>query len=307
MEEINNPDEPNNWKGRLALLFAFAFALFWSLGPFFFSTLLALSVFFGLLALIGSGAIRPFISSLFNRQPQVPQPNQSYQPHPETKVTSNALQTFRKIVRNVIIALAALFAFFFIVGIFVGQDDEPAAEATKEVIENSEPDDGTSAWNELGNATLDRKHYDSAILYYDKALAIDPQNTYALYNKGLTFTLQQDYSRANGFTRKCLRYHQDYNPAWWLLGYNYDLMYNTDSALYCLERAYSNGYNQPDFLQLVAEVYVKKNLRANAIKAYTMVLEQDSTKLDIYTKLAELDPSNADSYRRRASAIQKAH
>ncbi len=202
------------------------------------------------------------------------------------------------------IASASLLVFLFLIGIFTDTEDPIN---TTETIEGSEaiPDDGTAYWNDRGNASLENASYDSAFYFYDQALAIDPNNTYALYNKGLAYTLQQDYRRANEYARKCTRFHPDYNPAWWLLGYNYDLMNKTDSAVYCMEKAYLSDYSQPDFLQLMAEVYIKKDRRKDALGAYKKLVALDTTKADIFRKMAELDPANADTYRRKAAALEK--
>ena len=248
------------------------------------------------------------MDSFRNQQAQARNPYRSYQPRPETVPPPDGANRLARIVRTIIYSFFALFLFFFVIGIFFGkkaQSPSESTESTEVMSADEEPDDGTALLNDKGNAAVAEKKYDSAIWYYDKALEINPENRYALYNKGLTYTLQQDYRRANFFARKCLRYHEDYNPAWWLLGYNYDLMNNSDSALYCLEKAYDKGYSQPDFLQLMAEVYVKKDQRPNAVEAYRKVLEQDSTKVDVYTKLSELDPSHAAEYRKKAKALKQ--
>ena len=308
MEEPIVPAERSKWKGRLAIFFAILFAIFWSLGSFFFWTLLALAFYFGFLSFLDSRALDSFMDSFRNRPTEARNPNRSYQPRPETVPPPDGANRLARIVRTIIYSFFALFLFFFVIGIFFGkkaQSPSEATESTEVMSADEEPDDGTALLNDKGNAAVAEKKYDSAIWYYDKALEINPENRYALYNKGLTYTLQQDYRRANFFARKCLRYHEDYNPAWWLLGYNYDLMNNSDSALYCLEKAYDKGYSQPDFLQLMAEVYVKKDQRPNAVEAYRKVLEQDSTKVDVYTKLSELDPSHAAEYRKKAKALKQ--
>ena len=309
MAETTTPPEKSSWKRRLAIFFAILFAIFWSLGSFFFWTLLALAFYFGFLSFLDSRALDSLMDSFRNQQAQARNPNRSYQPRPETVPPPDGANRLARIVRTIIYSFFALFLFFFLIGIFFGkkaQTPSESTESTEVITADEEPDDGTTQLNDKGNAALGDKKYDSAIWYYDKALKIDPENRYALYNKGLTYTLQQDYRRGNSFAKKCVRYHDEYNPAWWLLGYNYDLLSNPDSAMYCLERAYARGYSQPDFLQLVAEVYVKKDKRTKAVEAYKKVLEQDSARVEVYTKLAELEPSKSDWYRKKANAVQQA-
>lgn len=297
------------WKKRVALIFLFVFAMVWSLGPFFFWVPLALSAYFGFLSLVSSGSVGQFFSSIQNSfsaasRPQPATPYQSFHQRPPVAEDGQiVLKRVLKIIRIIGLIIFGFVVFFFFVGIFVGNNPEIETESI--AVTETIADNGADLWNDKGNAALAKPDYDSAFYYYNQALAIDPQNTYALYNKGLTYTLQQDYRRGNGFARACLRYHPDYNPAWWLLGYNYDLLNNPDSALYCLEKAYLNDYSQPEFLQLMAEVYVKKDRRSNALEAYRKLISVDTTKADIYRKLAELDPSNAEEYRRKANALEK--
>lgn len=309
MEESPEQTTETKWQGRLALVFTVLFALFWSLGAFFFWILLAFSVYFGFLALVNSNSVKTSVSDFlaaFRGQRQPMNPYQTFRPRPATPEETGGMPSRAiKFIRGIAIFFIALFLFFFVVGLFVRTDDPNGAGETIEVSDSQPVEDGTSSWNERGNASLETSNYDSAFYYYNKALAIDPENTFALYNKGLAYTLQQDYRRANGYARKCVRFHPEYNPAWWLLGYNYDLMNNPDSALYCLEKAYLTDYSQPDFLQLMAEVYVKKDRRADALEAYRKLVTMDTTKADIFRKMAELDPANADTYRSKANALEK--
>ncbi len=301
--------EESKWPERLAFVFILLFALFWSLGPFFFWILLGLSTYFGFLTLISSNSFKASVSDILSSggSQQPPRnPHQAYRSGAATPEETGGMPSRAiKFIRGFVIFFIAMFLFFFVVGLFVGNDEPSGANETIEVSDSQPVADGSELWNDRGNASLADSKYDSALFYYNKALAIDPENTYALYNKGLAYTLQQDYKRANGYARKCVRFHPDYDPAWWLLGYNYDLMNNIDSAVYCMEKAYRNDYSQPDFLQLMAEVYVKKDRRKDALEAYKKLVTQDTTKADIFRKMAELDPANAETYRRKAAALEK--
>ena len=290
------------WNERFALLFLILFAIFWSLGPFFFWIFLALSLYFGVMALISSESLKSIIDSITRPQPKRPPPAQP-QPMISEPVVSEPV-SIPKYARIAILIVGGLLLFFFIVGIFAGNPNEGVITSgnNSEITGSA----GSVEWlDNKGNAAMDNQLYDSAIIYYDMALAIDPQDRYALYNKGLVYTLQKDYQRANGLVRRCLRYHADYDPAWWLLGYNYDLLNNVDSAIYTLEKAYHRGYSQPDFLYLLGEVYLKKNQRSNAREVFLKLVGLDTTKADVYRRLAELDPSNANKYTNRANQIEQ--
>lgn len=306
--EDQKPDAGSgSWSKRLAILFGVLFAIFWSLGPFFFWTPLLLSIYFAFLAFYNSRVLSDWLSGARSSFGQ-PASSNTYQPPRQATAAGPAQDSVRliamgfKVFKWLMIGIAGITILLFFIGLFAGEES-PQQEETIQV-NDSETEDGTTMWNEKGNAALANERYDSGIYYYDKALAIDKENVYALYNKGLAYTLKQDYRRANAIVRQCVRLHPDYNPAWWLLGYNYDLTSNTDSAVYFLEKAYLNDYGQPEFLQLMAEVYLKKGRRQNALEAYGKLVTMDTTRADVFLKMAELDPSNADDYRRKAKALK---
>ena len=300
MNETDTPGKENPWPKRLGFLFLFLFALLWSLGAFFFWTLLSLTLYFFFLHYYRSPGFAETVRRTFSSSASKP-PTNPYQTFRPRTAASTPIESV-KVIRGIVIGFVVMFFIFFLIGIFSGDDE---SGSTVEVTPSETPaeDDGTTYWNEKGNAALQNELQDSALYYYDQALAIDPENMYALYNKGLAYILRQEYRRGNALARRCLTYHPDYDPAWWLLGYSYDLTNETDSSLFCLEQAYQHEYAQPDFLQLLAEVYVKKNRRSEALAVYQRVIAMDTTKVDIYRKMAELDPDNAATYLRKASEL----
>jgi tetratricopeptide (TPR) repeat protein len=306
MKESHANPSPR-WPAWLTILFLILFAIFWSLGSFFFWGLFGLTLCFGFLWIYTSASFRAkmdAIRSAFSRQSRPPKnPYQAFRPRSEAQSSPVQPLNIPRVIRLLTIGFFALFFFFFIVGLFFGDDEGAGEEVTLQNYEEAPLEDSTTVWNDRGNAALENNKFDSAFYYYDQALAIDPQSVYALYNKGLAYSLKQDYRRSNGLARQCVLYHPDYDPAWWLLGYNYDLTSNVDSAMYCLEKAYANGYNQPDFLQLVAEVYVKRDRRKEALEVYKRIVDMDTTRAEIFRKMAELDPVNADTYRNKARAL----
>jgi tetratricopeptide (TPR) repeat protein len=90
-----------------------------------------------------------------------------------------------------------------------------------------------------------------------------------------------------------------------LLGDDFFAVSYYDSAVFTLEKAHQNGYADPGFLQLLGDAYLKKSNRTKAIELYKEVLGQDSSKFEVYRQLAELEPSRADWYRRKADAIEQ--
>ena len=306
MTERSESDYKGKWLKIAGYLFLFLFALLWSLGPFFFWTTLLLAGYFFFLHFYRStrlqDSIREAFSAFGEKRPPM-NPYQSFRARTATPLGKDTAVNPQKIIRGIVISFLSLFLFFFLIGVFFGEEqNEPQEETT--MTEIPVEDNGTTYWNEKGNAALQNDLKDSALYYYDQALAIDPENMYALYNKGLAYVLRREYRRGNGLAKRCLRYHSDYDPAWWLLGYSYDLTNETDSSLYCLEQAYQHNYAEPDFLQLLAEVYVKKDKRTEALTVYQKVIEMDTTRADVFRKMAELDPENAEQYLQKARALE---
>jgi len=307
---MSDPEtEPNriNWSAWLALTFLFLFALLWSLGPFFFWVMLSLAGYFGFLSVYTSSAFQEFVdkvSASFNTR-RSPAGN-PYRTAPSRRPAAPPIPgtvTPRKIIFVVLIFFSSLILFFLIVGIIVGANDDADDVESVTALDVTELDNATTIWNEKGTAAIENNLFDSAHYYLDQALKIDPQNMYALYNKGLAFILTEQYRRGNSFARRCTKYHPDYDQGWWLLGYSYDLTHNTDSSLFCLEQAFENGFNNTDFLQLTAEVYLKKGRKGDALAVYQKLVDIDTTNGAVWLKLAELDPSNAAYYQKKARSL----
>ncbi len=307
MEESNEQPSKNKWPGRLAIFFLLLFAIFWSLGSFFFWLLFGLSSYFVFLAFYSSDVK----FSIFEQKRAPENPYRAYQSSDRTSAPPQVI-TLRKVFRLIILSFLALFVFFFLIGVFFGKDNETdnntsESEPVRIESESSEvsESDQVNAYTNKGNDFFNQPQYDSALKYYEKALAIDRNDQYALYNKALVYYMRKDYRRSMPIVKRCLRDHPDYNEAWWLLGDDYSSINNNDSAIYCLERAYNNNYTDPGFLQLMAEVYLKKDNREQAKVFYLKVIEQDTTKAEVYKKLAELDPGNAERYRRKINALER--
>ena len=299
MEESSPSTTKSKWQGRLALLFALLFSIFWSLDSFFFWVLLGLSTGFGLLTLLSSG----IIISLFNRPPTPQNPYRIYQSPPTDSAPADPVFILRKIMRVVLIVAAGIVVFLFVVGIFA--DKSPDTKTDSEQPKNlTSTTVDTNALNEKGNAFFNQANYDSSLWYYEKALVANPNDQYALYNKALVFLMKQDYRYSITIVKKCLRLYPDYNEGMWLLGDDYYSMHNYDSAQFTLEQAYDNGFKDPGFMQLMGDVYLKKDNRAKAAEFYKNVIAIDTTKVEVYKQLIELDPDNADWYRKKANSLE---
>jgi tetratricopeptide (TPR) repeat protein len=185
---------------------------------------------------------------------------------------------------------------------FEGNSESSPESVTNENSESVPTDDNPSL-TDKGNTFFNQAQYDSALLYYEKALALDPGDQYAQYNRALVFFMKKEFRKSITLTKKCLREHPDYNEAWWLLGDGYSSVNNFDSAAVCLEKAYRNDFNDPNFLQLMGDVYRQQNNLPKAAEFYKKVILQDTTKVEVYQQLIDLDPDNADLYRQKVKGL----
>ncbi len=302
MEEPEDTSAGNKWWGRLTIAFVVLFALLWSLGSFFFWLLLGLALAFGFLTLYYSDVrIR-----LFNPPRKPENPYRAFIQRPaNTETSQNQVFGMGKIARAFIIIVGSMIAMLMIAGIFSSKNEEPSTGTTE--VELTEPPgtDDATLYTDKGNIFFSDSQYDSALKYYDKVLAINPENQYALYNKALVFYMKKDFWGSIRLVKKSLRQQPDYKEALWLLGDNFYSVSNYDSAIITLEMAHKNDYNDPGFLQLLGDSYLKKGNRTKAAEVYKEVLEQDSSKFEVYRQLAELEPSRAAWYRKKADAIEQ--
>jgi len=282
MDDSSSPSPVNPWYRRLAFSFLILFALLWSIDSFFFVTLLGLAASFGVLSLNGSQFSMPSFGNA-GKTGTGPMPRGS----------SPAAVSFPKAIRVFIFIFGASFFLFIIIGIISGNEGgesstESSATASRDGnISNS--DQGTTYYN-LGS-------YDSAMIFYDKALAENANDLDAQYGKALTYFSRGDLDASLTWTRKSIRTKPDYNLSWWLLGDIYYTNQKYDSAAICLERANSYNIDEPDFYLLMAQTYENLDNKQRAVEFYRKVIEKDDSRTEAYEHLITLDPDNAQSYK----------
>jgi tetratricopeptide (TPR) repeat protein len=158
---------------------------------------------------------------------------------------------------------------------------------------------------DLGNERYNRGEYESALNHYDEVLRVDPTNQFGLYNKALVFYSKKDYRMSISLVNYCIQQNPDYGPAYYLLGDDFKFIDKADSALYFFEKAYELGVRDPGLLQNLGDIYYDQNENKTAIQFYKQALGQDTTLIFVYERLAELEPSQAENYRRRAALVKK--
>ena len=277
------------------IISVFLFALTWSMGGFFILLFLGAASFFGFLSVY----YRP---RQVEREPQRP----SWQgQNQNSSYPDNSPKINKKILA--LLPLIIGITFFVIVFRVINSASSSEVESSPTELNTSEPDNSQSilqsdpnnidALTNVGNEFYGQGQYDSAMKYYERVLEIEPSNQYALYNKALVFYSRKDYTRSIKIVRQCLNQHPDYGYAYYLLGDNYHSINRLDSAITCFEQAYQFEVRDADMLQVWGEISKQQGNTTKAIELYKQVLEQDSSKADIYSRLAELEPSEAARYR----------
>jgi len=275
---------------RIAIVSCFLLALFWAVDAFFFWVFFGAAVYFRFLA--------------WHFKNQATPKGQAYRHGGEQEPSYRAADRTKKIRISPLIAFVAGLVIFGTIAwmIFSGSVDESENPIEKTQVEDAEkiiadetnPNDLDVLTNR-GNEFYNKGKYDSALFYYNRVLTIDPTHQFAQYDKALVYYAQKDYSRSIPILVHCIHQHPEYGEAYWLLGDNYYDRRNLDSAKICFDRAYEKGIRNGGVLQLMASLYEVDN-RPKAIALYKESIQQDSTLLDSYKKLIELDPSRRNEY-----------
>ncbi len=158
---------------------------------------------------------------------------------------------------------------------------------------------------DLGNERYNSGEYESALGFYDKALQADPTNQFGLYNKALVYYSKKDYRKSISLIRYCIQKNPEYGSAYYLLGDDYKFINQRDSAQIFFVKAYDLGARDAGLLQNLGDISYDQKETDDAIQFYKEAIEQDTTLVYIYERLAELEPSEAENYRRRAALVKK--
>jgi tetratricopeptide (TPR) repeat protein len=284
---------------RLAIAAGFLLALLWPLGNFFFW--------------IFAGAVSYFVFLAFYYRPRIEREETKnnfketswQQTGPSTSINIPP-KNLKLIIVVSVISFFGLFLILMIIGFATGEDNP--AKAPEEITFNENRDvlskdpENLDALTNLGNSFFSQGQYDSALTYYERVLKIDPNNSSGLYNKGLAHFQKKDYKKSMEFLRKCISLYPDNTDAVMVLGDNYYLQENYNEAIVWYKQAYDKGARKSGLLKVMAYIYEVQNQKSKAIQFYKETLEQDSSLVDVYDHLAELDPGSSEWYRKKAQA-----
>ena len=112
---------------------------------------------------------------------------------------------------------------------------------------------------------------------------------------------KQNYRQSISIARKALLADPNNNDLMLVLGDNYGALKQNDSSFVWFDRAYQNGARSPYLSHWLGYLYDAKGSISQGIQFYKDALKQDSTRTQIYDRLAELEPEKADWYKRKSS------
>jgi tetratricopeptide (TPR) repeat protein len=288
---------------RLAIISAFLLALFWPLGSFFFWIFMGAATYFAFLAFY----YRPRVMAEDTEDHFEFTRPRGYQERPPDQ--PNSIHISPKNVKLIIaLVIGSFFSFMMILMIigFVTSDDIPSVSEDASINESRDllltDPNNLEALTNLGNDFYAKGQYDSAIVYYDRVLSIDPKNSSGLYNKGLSLYSKKDYQNSMESLRQCISLYPDNTDAIMIMGDNYYSQEQFTQAMTWYKQAYEKGARTSGLFNVMGYIYDQQNQKSEAIRLYKETLQQDSSLVDVYNRLAELEPNRAEWYKMKAEA-----
>jgi tetratricopeptide (TPR) repeat protein len=166
--------------------------------------------------------------------------------------------------------------------------------------------DHVEALNGYANVLLQQQQYDSARGVFSRVLEINPDDSQARYNKALTYQYQKEFSQSLHEAFQLMKDNPDYYDAMVLAGDDYYMQQHYDSALYWYEDAYGKGVKSPWLCHVMGYLHDTKGNTDKAVTLYREALSMDSTKTEIYTRLIELYPGQeGEAYRKKLAELKK--
>ena len=121
------------------------------------------------------------------------------------------------------------------------------------------------------------------------------------YDKALQEYNNQNYKQSISIARKALITDPNNNDLMLVLGDNYGALKQNDSSFVWFDRAYQNGVRSAFLSHWLGYLYDDKGSISQGIQFYKDALKQDSSRTQIYDRLAELEPEKAAWYKKKSS------
>ena len=299
MEE--DPDKSTKFYGVIMVIALLVLALFWSVDKSFRWILFGLALASGLTYLLKKRAFDFRLTDFLQQPAQKAKRHYSQQPIVLTTSQKGALYFG-------VGTIIALVLAFFIYAVSAGFENPEGDEQAVEII-SEEPlttfTNSTDADEVLdqGNSFYNNSQFDSATIYYKRALELRPGFKEAYYNIALIYSSQSDYANAIVTMQECLQSHPDYGEGLQLMGTSYARQERNDEAFPFFERAYATGMRNAELSHYLGYLYDLKNNVSQALVFYKEAVQQDSTKVDVFKRLAELEPEKAKWYLKKAEEL----
>ena len=171
-------------------------------------------------------------------------------------------QLFKRAIRISGFLVVGFFALFFFYVLF-SADDQSTQSVTDDSSTEFVEDDPASEFNRTGYNFYLSQQYDSALFYFDKALDKDSGNGAAYYNKGMVHYDMQDMNKAQE----------------------------------AFVRAYDLGVRDAFLSHVLGYLNDNAGNTSRAIDFYKEAVGMDSSRVNIYARLAELEPDRAARYK----------
>ncbi len=158
-----------------------------------------------------------------------------------------------------------------------------------------------------GRVMLGKNKYNSAIVYFGKAMAHDPQNSEILLNMGLAYEFSKEYSSALSVYEEAIATNRHNVDSYFYMARLLSKRRKYSQAIEAVQAGLAVDQNSPRLYYALGKALSMSNRPKDAIGAYEMALKKGDSKkfLDVYRQIGLLyyhkliDDKNAEKYFRR--------
>jgi tetratricopeptide (TPR) repeat protein len=152
----------------------------------------------------------------------------------------------------------------------------------------SEDPDNTMTYLGLGYNYLALNQYDSAMQYFGRILQEEPENEEVGYNYALAAYYAHKYDESVDALRDIVNFNESNSEAYILAGHNFYDRQNYDSAISWYEKGYDRGARSTELMHIMGYIYQTKGSTDKAAEFYKEAIGYDSTNVEIYGRLDEI-------------------
>ena len=121
------------------------------------------------------------------------------------------------------------------------------------------------------------------------------------YEQALKEYDNKNYKQSISIAKQALLGDTNNNDLMLVLGDDYGGLKQQDSAFYWFNRVYQNGVRSAYLSHWLGFLYDEKGSLSQALEFYKDALKQDSSRTQVYDRLAELEPEKAAWYKKKSS------